>query len=821
MRKKIVLILMFVLIMLFRFDIVHAFNITSFADSATAAKSDPCTPTKDGCASTEDIYETITGPVYGIRVSIVNKNGTIKSGTSTKNFWATSNMAKKIKSYYSDSNSKTNSYTITKDNNIYVSGVGLPMPGYLKKKSNPYKSWFNSLNQTKINAIIDKLGESNINNLKEYYLKIEPIFVVYENVSKGEYQYYDAGTASEIMTAMKSRTNTSTSYGPYYVSGGNNYYVGGNWNVIRDYVVSVYFSCSEKSGSGLNVACYDSSKLGAISQKKEETGKSTIQGSSCGKYCLNYIYPGNGLGIGYVRISDYALDKSSISLVKQDADTGNELSGAVFRLYTKSGSQYKYEASCTSKPTTGICKFNDLEAGTYYLKEHTAPSGYSKNTVKYNFGNVNSDGYLVITVNEDEPKNIGAVTNRKTCVAQFNSLANKNDMQARIELYKLYGKTNLLDLSKTTGSDACTNATCNPQNRPTSGCLSASFTPNRNFSLSNLSCFTNTVTVGTNMAFCQTSLLVKSNVGGGPFSAESGMLYIKSIDGKAVNSTLTMNCYLFGSTKTQLDVGKYGEYLSSFQFDEDDEGNAKYINRSTNPSIILNKNGNSALYSGSVSVDYYFKKIYSNNGTGEIEEVKYNASLPCTNCKFLGYGKISRLTDEYVNRRMPFNFSLKLKEEYDFEGRCLATVTPKIIIKEKPQLVFRTVNTVINNGKDAFLNKNGITREPGSNWRGFEDIIIFSNNSYNKEGDSSPKYKIILTPQTIRTIREYNKNNEYDDYKFTCKPTSINGAENGDNVCISNYLTTLKKNYGLQINNSKIRNCFEGSNRNKPICDLK
>ena len=64
------------------------------------------------------------------------------------------------------------------------------------------------------------------------------------------------------------------------------------------------------------------------------------------------------------------------------------------------------------------------------------------------------------------------------------------------------------------------------------------------------------------------------------------------------------------------------------------------------------------------------------------------------------------------------------------------------------------------------------------------------NNSYNITGEgswytnqTSGKPRIVLTPDTIKEIREYNKNHKYDDYELKC---DING-ENCQNAFLAEF----------------------------------
>lgn len=678
-----------------------------------------------------------------------------------------------------------------------------------------WEEYFNESNfdSIELEKILKKMG-TTLEGAKEYYLKIVPLVKIkYKFYSKS---YKFGGTHNTVVSDWynedsyaglnKKDNKLAIKYAQGFLKKDSTNKtvndVGGTWNVLRNYYMVF------KLETPISPYIKSSSNIGA------ETAKSFYDGYNSSIY-----------GKILIKISDYIPAKSSISLVKVDADNNNQkLSGAEFYLYTKSGDKYTYKDKCTSN-FSGVCKIENLEEGTYYLKEEKAPSSYSTDNVKYSYGSVNSKGYLEIKVEKSEDKTIGNVTNEKTCTTHFDSLTDteKNDMKTRIYLYKLYSQTNLLDLSKTTGSEACTNASC--INTQEAGCLSSNFTPT-DISANNLSCHTNTITVGTDIAFCKTILSATSAVGSGPFSAKSGQMYIVSSTGKATTLALGMKCYLYADNlNSTIIAGNFNDYFSNVQFDGSNE-NPKYLTQASNPSIVLNRNGTTYEYntpSNQYNVDYYFKKIYANNGAGEIIEVSKDDSTSCTTCKFLGYGMISKLTDNYTNKEIPFNFTLnlnKIKDSINFSGNCKVTVTPELIINEKPRVVFRPVNTTSGN---PFLDYQGENRQSGSNWKGYESIINNNNDSYNKSEASYPKYKIILTPSRIKDIRAYNKEkeNNYSDYNLTCKPTKVdsNGEPLGT-VCISNYLTTLKNNNVLEINNSKIRECFEGKNKTLKICTI-
>lgn len=66
-------------------------------------------------------------------------------------------------------------------------------------------------------------------------------------------------------------------------------------------------------------------------------------------------------------------EKASIKITKTDSEKDEKLSGAVFRLYEED------KITIVSEKTTddqGICTFENLKAGTYFIREIQAPKGY-------------------------------------------------------------------------------------------------------------------------------------------------------------------------------------------------------------------------------------------------------------------------------------------------------------------------------------------------------------------------------------------------------------------------------------------------------------
>lgn len=773
MKKKFNLLFIFVLTMFVCVGGVRGAKIDINAVGSDAQKSAACRT--DICASTQGISKKVGNqPIDGIRVILKNKSHTT---IATKDLWFTTNKA----SFVGSNNNIENIFNKYKKYNGDIFD---------------YNNFLGKLNEQDVEAILKKINSSyNLDNTKNYYMVVEPIFVLqyayYHDDTNGAYTFYIKGTPQEVVQTLLNLGSTTA------VNNGAKYFVYND-----------YSNCNDKVGWSTSAGCQNWNVIENYftTFKLEKTYGKYTKKKSAKVDVMAEQYSTNIFGKGIIQISNY-IKKGTLKIVKID-NHGGPVLGAKFNIYKGSGCE-NANRLYSNKVVPGSLTLT-LDPGSYSIKEVSNDSRYYESP---------SDSCVNVSVvaNETTTKTF---TNNLNCDGELDYIeANYTGNARKNELIKLYNEENkngLLNFNNPT----CGTVTCNSSK--TIGCLSASFTPNTGFSANNLSCLTNTVTYGTNTAVCQTTLSVSSHVGNGPFSAKSGQMYIISSTGKAITMNLAMTCYLYSnSLPATISGGNFSDYLTNVQFDIEGD-TKKYLTRGSNPEIILAKDETSNEYTASANVNYYFKKIYSNNGTGVVKEVSKSKTPACSTCKFLGYGKVSKLTDDYEDREIPFKFSLKLNKIADpsFDSFCEVTATPEIIKDNKPRLVFRTVNTQLTDGKNAFLGKSGNVRDAKSNWLGNEDIIVDTNNSYNKTGDG-PKYEIRLTPNTIKTIRDYNKDNQYDDYNLACKPTTINGVEDGNNVCVSRYLNFLKNKLKvLEIHNSKIRSCFTGANETSEKCEV-
>lgn len=147
-----------------------------------------------------------------------------------------------------------------------------------------------------------------------------------------------------------------------------------------------------------------------------------------------------GVGDGTLTLSTPAYGK--IQIVKTDADTGARLNGAVFGIYSNSACINEVARLTTSG--NGSATSGDLLAGTYYVKEITAPEGYVVNPEVY-AASIVSTTYTVTV--PDKPV-YGRIT-----VEKLNSNPAMGDYSRANAKFGVYDSGNTLVDTITTGTD--------------------------------------------------------------------------------------------------------------------------------------------------------------------------------------------------------------------------------------------------------------------------------------------------------------------------------------------------------------------------------
>lgn len=87
--------------------------------------------------------------------------------------------------------------------------------------------------------------------------------------------------------------------------------------------------------------------------------------------------------------------------------------------------------------------------------------------------------------------------------------------------------------------------------------------------------------------------------------------------------------------------------------------------------------------------------------------------------------------------------------------------------------------------KKGMFNDNIFGRYPGSNWNSEKIVKQVILNNRGVDGDEvynkTPLYTFVLNSKTIKEIRKYNKKNDYDDFKLSCK-------KNNSSACVSSFV---------------------------------
>jgi len=475
-----------------------------------------------------------------------------------------------------------------------------------------------------------------------------------------------------------------------------------------------------------------------------------------------------------------------------------------FRLYKNSncsGSYYK-TAIVPGELVSG------LTPGTYYLQEYSTKSGYHK-------PQTGEQWYCEpITVDVGVSEKVITVTNYTECEYRFDE---NMSMKERIDLYNDLASNGqdfnaLLDMNNTTDETACKNIA-----RPTGytrNCLitdSNSFINRSSFTEKNLSLYTERYG---DYTFCYVyakgdNRLLRANFGpiGSGRAIISGNRSISRINVDRV-------CYDFGDNSSQVQPDPLTSYVGSAKLTNMPDYNVPGV-----PTFgDLKTEGNRTQQK--FTVEFYTPYVAVSKKDGILLSSCTDKSCIET------YGIYTKLNEPAG--KYEFNLNISLNEdkfgELESTQNCTYTIENDFVYKNsKLALEFRTVNTDSN----VFVDKDGNEREPGANW-GNDGIInmigytlIGRNNSYNKFG-LEPMFKITLTPSKIKKIREYNKNNPYDEKNITCYGNGsycgssfldvLSGVRSNSSLNLSNgEIWDMSVNYDLASKRNTYLQCLHGS----------
>lgn len=448
-----------------------------------------------------------------------------------------------------------------------------------------------------------------------------------------------------------------------------------------------------------------------------------------------------------------------------------------------------------------------------YIEALVYPSSYSNGPrfPKYD-GNLDSQDYSKLTTYKNKYKNSGlGVSYLKVlgcvddCPTRANALTgNRQGLTALYFEYLSQGEnyTNLLNFN----SPACTaNTVCDSATNVGVGCFSGNVT--NSGAPDDLSCYNTTVNAissSTNLpvvGYCLANLNTTNSLGQNSFSGISGQMLIK--EEEFSKSQISMYCAFPESvkedsleTENNLKTPKYVQY--SLENTENDLNND--INY--NETIVQINNENNSFYTITLTSPISFSKKYTIPVIGTLIP-NHGSAVSYID---LGYGFVTKFTSEDGEIKFKYKF-LALDEK---EGTCDYDLTPKVIDPptSKINMEFRIIDT-----SNPFTGKDGINRETNTNWCGKNNLnadscahdnstvqtyILNANNSYNKNRADKPLYKIELNASDIKLIREYNKNNKYDNYEV------VNIGVGGNTEIVNKFLNELKNGNLNGTNISKL-----------------
>lgn len=582
--------------------------------------------------------------------------------------------------------------------------------------------------------------------------------------------------------------------------------IGGNWYSFRDIVSNASDTCggwifyknykaaalvlanAAKIGSDITVGGITYTKTtdpDGICHESDYDG-----GKRCGYNNNKYI----GYGILVVRANQMNIEppKGSITFTKVDgSDTSVELRGAKFNLYD---SNYTHIKTCETS-WDGICTFNDLVAGTYYLKEATAPQYYDLKEVEYPSGYTkNNNGYITITLTAGQDLNIGQVKNYKTCVSEFNGYGSGITRANRLELFKKYGFEQLLNFNVTNAGDACKSGRdCGIKTTYTCSEISVKY---EDFDGDNLSCHISSIDYNEpiycvaeftfNTSFLKT---LESKV------FKSGQLiYIPNLptlrfkkrcynlDGTLANNPFILEHYMNVDNFKINGLSEKGDKLTITNYStSENTPSSEYTFRLTRKACISKIDGKEVdeekcnpTFGGYNKGKFLYKEAlvpkFTNSGELKVYPSLELIDVDGCNDKTCKY----KSTLEADMRNEGVSLTIKNSDKCTFEFE-------KEIINPKLELMFRIIDTT-----NPFPGNKGVGRLLGANWCDDEHLCTIKYSKYvddkifespNSKGlvtvdgtttQATPKYKIVLNANRVKEIREYNKEYSYEEVEYEC-----------------------------------------------------
>ncbi len=419
MKKKIAIILLFMILFLIGCDLVKAcdsgyyegvdgncYSVDAIYNASYNQPSGVCNTGICGSTFPSGNYSFFNAhkpsiPIYGVRVTLVNGNGDTVYGhykSSKKatpmyiNFWATKKFRDVIETgmpnkgnYFSNITSLASSINVyASDLNFFncddtgskkcdFDGEGIKYENIIDRMENYnvaktiYDKYLNCNAPGFDNCVTDarrKLSDLSFEQIAsgQYYYKVEPIFVYYASNS-GSHRWY-IGTAYEIGVAIKSdikKGNLSSAYqGAINCGNDYNYGWGGDYYVFDNWLTSIYLD--------KNIAGYS------------KVSKST----ACPNRFNNLI---NNSKVGWSKIiidlSNIVPKKVTLRVYKRYGSVGSKNLSPYFwgvSLYKKNETtgNFNFAGYKLGWVNSSYVEFDNLTAGDYYIKESRIPTSVKK-----------------------------------------------------------------------------------------------------------------------------------------------------------------------------------------------------------------------------------------------------------------------------------------------------------------------------------------------------------------------------------------------------------------------------------------------------------
>ena len=575
---------------------------------------------------------------------------------------------------------------------------------------------------------------------------------------------FEARVIGEIINSQKAYSTKEVAIN-YYL-GNHSYSYDGRSGVK---IVEKPSDCTENTANYICMKNTNSIISDFVSEM--ETRVSNKMNNSVKIEYVNGFKYSNGTFNAIIRVSNY--DGTSVSV------SGHGMNCTV----TKNNNPGSFNVSC---------EYLGEEDKVYITITATRTFSYYT-SIRYNCG----EAYQKIFTSQQETGTSTATDTQEKLVNTTQQACNNKlqgaDSVEKIKIYKEYKSKGydwrkILDFRNSSCDKFETNY------KMTQTCNNIDINVN-DFDWYNVSGYQETTTIGDKAAYCVVEFNYNNNLPrSGVFDA--GKIILQDLDnlGKA---TLQKRCYAYGvdtsadwKNSVDFDISSYIKGMSILDQDlEQSIYKKEYIHDTPNKFIVrYNLQYLKLNYLEKVNGLATTKEWCNKNAGGCIERKGIVTNFEKKKDNNATYAK-----SFYPEVTLAGKYADQSKKEYKPEFKveksdnCNYRFNKQMIKNNEPNLVFRIIDT-----KNPFSGKTGNGRVIGSNWceggynctsEGIEDysgLKLIQDNIINKPNSSglnsngtkaTPKYTINLNYDTMKSIREYNKEHNYNSFEQKCDET--------------------------------------------------